>query len=88
MPVKILKNNIDSPRLRAAVHKAVLEAIGKRDDEWEVEIHHFTKDNAYKILIVGPLPFGVWQQTFRKSEGTTLGKIKQAVRNAMPPVAE
>jgi len=84
MPVRILKNNIKTPRFRIAVQKAVLEAIGNRDEDWEVEIHHFTKDNAYKILIVGPLPFGVWQHTFRKNEGTTVGKIKQAVTSAMP----
>jgi hypothetical protein len=84
MPVKVLKNNIQTPRFAAAVQDAVLRAIGERDGVWEVEIHHFTKDEAYKILIVGPLPFGVWQRVFRKSEGTTLGQIRQAIEGAMP----
>jgi hypothetical protein len=84
MPVKVLKNNIQNSRFSAAVQDAVLRAIGDRDGAWEVEIHHFTTDNAYKILIVGPLPFGVWQATFRKSDGTTLGQIRKAIESAMP----
>jgi len=84
MPVKVQKNNIQTPRFAAAVQNAVLRAIGDRDGAWEVEIHHFTKDDAYKILIVGPLPFGVWQRTFRKSDGTTLGQIRQTIESAMP----
>jgi hypothetical protein len=86
MPVKVLKNNIQTPRFAAAVQGAVLLAIGDRDGAWEVEIHHFTRDESYKILIVGPLPFGVWQRTFKKSEGATLGQIRQVIESAMPPV--
>ena len=86
MAVRVFSNNLPNPMVRAAVERAVLEAIGSPDGDWTVQIHERQDSPSWYVTIFGPKNFRWTQKFFGIEEQNPIDGfafIKKAVTDAV-----
>ena len=87
MAVQVNKNDLPDPKVRAAVQKAVLEAMGARSGDWSVSIREYPESPAWHITLGGPDSFHRTIEFFGPVEQNALDGyafIKETLSNVFP----
>jgi len=87
MAVHVFSNNLPDPTVRAAVQKAVLEALGSRGGDWSVNIRENQDSPSWHITIGGPNSFHWTREFFGVEEQNPLDDyafIRQTISTVFP----
>lgn len=87
MAVQVNVNDLPDPTVRAAVQRAVLEAMGARSGNWSVSIREYPESPAWHITIGGPNSFHWTREFFGVEEQNPLNDyafIKQTISQVFP----